>query len=240
MTLADSRSRPRSSPAPRLLITAGPTYEPIDAVRFLGNRSSGRMGIALAEAGAELGWRVTLLLGPATQPVTPTEDLRVHRFQTCEDLRTLLAMHAPEADVVIMAAAVADYRPKPNPALAGGKFRRTSGPVMLELEPTPDLLAEATAKKRPDQLFVGFALEPRAELLASAAAKLARKKVQFVVANPLETMDSPTIEATVLSEDGSRESPPPTSTGSLPTKPEFARWLLKLLARHLKARASAA
>lgn len=212
---------------PRLLITAGPTHEPIDAVRFLGNRSSGRMGAAIADAACARGWPVVLLLGPT--PITPS-DTRVvlRRFRTAADLQALLRAHLTEADILIMAAAVADYRPKPNPAMAGGKFRRSNSPLTLELEPTPDLLAEAAAHRRPDQLLVGFALEPRDELLSSAADKLTRKKVDLVVANPLETMDAPTVEATLLAADGARLDAP----GPMP-KSDFARWLLDHIERRL-------
>lgn len=204
-----------------LLITAGPTHEPIDAVRFIGNRSSGRMGVALAAAGADLGFEVRLLLGPTADPA-PLAGVEVLRFRTCEDLRGLLRAHAAWADLIVMAAAVADYRPRPNPAMSGGKFRRTHEPLTLELEPTPDLLAEAVRSRRPGQVFVGFALEPRADLMASAESKLARKKVDMVVANPLETMDSATVEATLLTASGAREATP-----GLMDKREFAPWVLR-------------
>lgn len=207
----------------RLLITAGPTHEPIDAVRFLGNRSSGRMGVALADAAAALGWHVTLLLGPApARPTHPAVNLR--HFITCADLQTLLAEEVAAADVLIMAAAVADFRPKPNPAMSGGKFRRTAAAMTLELEPTPDLLAQVARARRPGQLLIGFALEPRAELLDSARAKLIRKGIDLVVANPLETMDSPSVEATILAADGSLVDTP----GLMP-KPAFAAWLMRLI-----------
>lgn len=203
-----------------MLITAGPTHEPIDSVRFLGNRSSGRMGSALATAAAERGWRVTLLMGPAA--IVPSHtNVEVVRFRTCADLQGLLRKHVPEASVLVMAAAVADYRPKVDPAFFGGKFRRKSEKLVLELEPTPDLLAEVAATRRPEQLMVGFALEPREELEASARAKLERKKVDMVVGNPLETMDSETVEAMVLYKDGHIERP----EGVMP-KAAFAPWLL--------------
>jgi phosphopantothenoylcysteine decarboxylase/phosphopantothenate--cysteine ligase len=219
------RGYPRSAVAARrILITAGPTHEPIDAVRFIGNRSSGRMGIALAEAAVAKGWHVTLLLGPVPFCPSPIDGMDVHRFRTCADLQSLLHTHAPRAGVLVMAAAVADYRPKPNPAFVNGKFRRTDGPVTLELESTPDLLAEASRSRRSDQLFVGFALEPRAELLASAESKLTRKKIDLVVANPLETMDSDSVEAMIIGADGSR-----TDTPGLMSKREFAPWLIDLL-----------
>lgn len=226
---AESRSPSRR--ARRLLITAGPTHEPIDSVRFIGNRSSGRMGFAIAEAAAEFGWEVTLLLGPVSAALPMHDRIRIERFRTCEDLRQLLGSHADRADILIMAAAVADYRPKPNPAVAGGKFRRTGGPITLELESTPDLLAEASATRRAEQLFVGFALEPRADLLVSAESKLKRKKIDLVVANPLETMDSHTVEALVLAADGSVEQ----TAGAL-RKTDFAHWLVARIARHAELR----
>ncbi len=208
---------------PTLLITAGPTHEPIDAVRFIGNRSSGRVGVALADEAARRGWPVTLLLGPVT--IAPTHSsVRTRRFRTCSDLQTLLREEVPAAGVLVMAAAVADYRPKVDPELFNGKFRRTAGPLQLELEPTPDLLAEVAANRRPEQYMVGFALEPREELEASAQAKLVRKKVDVVVGNPLETMDSGEIEAMALFADGSRTDTP----GRIP-KPRFAGWLMDLI-----------
>ncbi|MBS0198421.1 MAG: hypothetical protein JSR77_16850 [Planctomycetes bacterium] len=216
----------------RILITAGPTHEPIDAVRFIGNRSSGRVGSALADEAARRGWDVTLLLGPAS--ILPTfSTVRVIRFRTVSDLQQLLREHVPAADVLVMAAAVADYRPKVDPAFFGGKFRRKSENLMLELEPTPDLLAQVASGRRSDQLMVGFALEPRDEVLESARAKLVRKKIDMVVGNPLETMDAETIEATVLTTDGGEYKTPGTMT-----KPQFAPWLLTLIEAQAAARQS--
>jgi phosphopantothenoylcysteine decarboxylase / phosphopantothenate---cysteine ligase len=212
---------PRS--ARKLLITAGPTHEPIDAVRFLGNRSSGRVGVALADEAARRGWAVTLLLGPA--PRQPSDSrVRVCRFRTAADLEKLLAEETPAADVLIMAAAVADYRPKVDPQFFGGKFRRKNEVLTLQLEPTPDLLAGVASRRRPDQFMVGFALEPREELLASARSKLERKKVDMVVGNPLETMDGETIEAMVLGKDGTEVHTP----GAI-DKVRFASWLMDIV-----------
>jgi len=123
-----------------------------------------------------------------------------------------------------MAAAVADYRPKVDPAFFGGKFRRKNEKLTLELEPTPDLLAQVAANRKPEQLLVGFALEPREELLASARQKLERKRIDMVVGNPLETMDGETIEAIVLGRDGEE-----TRTGGVLSKTEFAPWLMTII-----------
>jgi len=173
---------------------------------------------------------VTLLLGPSA--LTPSDStIRVRRFRTCEDLRGLLAEEAGKADVLIMAAAVADYRPKADPALLGGKFRRTSQKLTLELEPTPDLLAEVSSRRREGQYLVGFALEPRDEMMASAKAKMDRKGIDLVVANPLETMESGEIEAIVIGRDGSETQTP----GKMP-KENFAGWFVDLLESKIPTR----
>jgi phosphopantothenoylcysteine decarboxylase/phosphopantothenate--cysteine ligase len=159
----------------RLLLTAGPTHEPIDAVRYIANRSSGRMGIAIADAAARRGIETTLLLGPTMLEPPEGTRLTVERFRTTGDLRGAMARHWPGHDVLIMAAAVADYRPVE--ARDGAKMPRGGEHVHLELEPTPDLLAEIARESRPDQCLVGFALEPAAQLAASARDKLHRKGV---------------------------------------------------------------
>ncbi len=218
-----------------LLITAGPTHEPIDAVRFLGNRSSGRVGVALADEAARRGWTTTLLLGPVSR-VPSDSRVRVVRFRTCAELEALLAKETPSHDVLVMAAAVADYRPKVDPAFFGRKFRRKNETLTLQLEPTPDLLAGVSARRHEGQLLVGFALEPREELLESARAKLTRKKIDMVVGNPLETMDGETIEAIVLSATGEEKR-----TNGVIAKTAFASWLMDLIdaAPVVKAKAGA-
>lgn len=181
------------------------------------------MGAALSIAGVSRGWVVSLLMGPGT--VIPGDArVRLQRFRTTSDLQSLLHQSIGTADILIMAAAVSDYRPRVDPAFFGGKFRRKSEALHLTLEPTPDLLAEVAQSRRPGQLLVGFALEPRADLTAAALEKMHRKRIDMVVANPLETMDSEHIEATVFSADGS----PPHSFGPGP-KPDAALWLTGLI-----------
>ena len=212
-----------------ILITAGPTHEPIDAVRYLANRSSGRLGIDLAEAAASRGHQVTLLLGPTALHPNNTQ-IDVVRFLTTADLEAALTRHLPGADVLVMAAAVADYRPRLNEGDLDSKRRRTAKGMTLELEPTPDLLAGCaayrdTAGRQDDLLMVGFALEPRDEMLESARRKLERKGVDLVVANPLETMDAPTIEAVLVGPAGIMGK-----TDGPIAKSAFAGWLLDAIA----------
>lgn len=216
---------------PRVLISAGPTHEPIDAVRYLGNRSSGRLGVCLADAAVAIGCPTTLLLGPTT--LAPSEDstLTVKRFQSCADLEGLLGETWPDHDLLFMAAAVADYRPVET--CEGGKLRRTNGPRSLDLEPTPDLLAGLADSSRDDQVRIGWALEPRDQLMASARAKLTRKRLDAIVANPLETLESDRIEAILMRPDGTTLTPGPEPV----SKTDFAAWLLETsLEMHADAR----
>lgn len=218
---------PLESATPRrLLITAGPTHEPIDAVRYLGNRSSGRLGIALAEEAAKRGNEVILLLGP-THRLPEDSRVRVLRFQTTAELDGLLQEHFGWCEVLVMAAAVADYRIKGGRTVGRGegKMRRAGQGMTLELEATPDLLAACGARRRPDQFVVGFALEPRQEMEASARRKLERKRSDMIVANPLETMDSATIEACLYLRDGRV-----LDCGKPMDKLAFAGWLLDQIA----------
>ncbi len=207
-----------------LLIAAGPTYEPIDAVRFIGNRSSGLLGSSLADGAANRGLAVTLLLGPnAVSPIHPA--VSVVRFQSTADLEARLAEHLQQASILVMAAAVADYRPAPGEVDLGGKRRRQGAGMTLHLEPTPDLLAGCSANATPDQLLVGFALEPSADMIASGKRKLVRKNIDLIVANPLETMDSDGIAATLIGNADRGVSTNESTDGRI-AKPEFAGWLL--------------
>ena len=202
----------------RLLITAGPTREPIDAVRFIGNRSSGKLGIALARAATDHGHDVTLLLGPVTTPVDLPESIRVGRCASTAVLQALLAEHFAACDVLIMAAAVADYRPA---QAIGDKLPRSAGKnLTMTLEPTPDLVGSLAPTARADQRIIAFALEPADTLTQRAQAKLQRKGVHAIVANPLETMDSDTIQPTWITRDQCEPA-------DRMSKQDFARWLLE-------------
>lgn len=218
---------PSDDATPRLLITAGPTYEPIDAVRFIGNRSSGRLGSTLADRADEEGWSVTVLLGPnAVPPANP--GVRVVRFESCQDLEDALQEHLPHCDTLVMAAAVADYRPRADEVALGGKRKRLPGELSITLESTPDLLRGCAERARADQLLVGFALEPRERMMESALSKIERKGIDLIVANPLETMDSGVIEATLIGNpkrglEIQSQTPGPIS------KADFAPWLLSQL-----------
>jgi len=198
----------------KLLITAGPTHEPIDAVRYIGNRSSGTLGAALAAAGLAAGHAVTLILGPVAIAV-PAGVKRID-VETAEQMRAAVLANFPAHDALIMAAAVADFRPV---AASAGKLPR-EGKLTLELESTPDILAEASLAKQPHQRTVGFSLLPRGDLPASFA-KLKRKHLDLLVYNPLETMNSPSITATLLYPDGRQEPLPAMG------KSEFAKLLVE-------------
>ncbi len=162
----------------RVLMTAGPTREPVDPVRFLSNRSSGKMGHALAGALAALGARVTLVSGPVCLEA-PAGVERVD-VTTAAEMRAAVLERVAGADIFVAAAAVADYRPA---APAGHKLKRGPEPLNLALEPTADIVAEVAARAEPP-FTVGFAAETR-DLEASARAKLARKGLHLVAANPV-------------------------------------------------------
>ena len=192
----------------------GPTHEPLDSVRYLGNRSSGRMGVAIARALQRAGCDVRTLAGPC-RPDGLDSLPDVRRFRTAEDLRDLISNAWPGCDLLVMAAAVADWRPA---STFEGKRRRSGAPPTLELQAVPEILGSLSS--RPDQFVVGFALEPAEQLLDSAREKLARKRADCIVANPLETMDAPDVQGTLVWADGRTESP-----GARLAKDEFAAWL---------------
>jgi phosphopantothenoylcysteine decarboxylase/phosphopantothenate--cysteine ligase len=158
-----------------VLVTAGPTREKIDPVRYLTNRSSGRMGYAIAEAALRRGARVLLVSGPVTIAAPGAAELA--QVETAEEMRAVVLRLLPESTVVIKTAAVADFRPK---AAAAQKIKR-KGEMTLELEPTADILAEVTRRKT-SQIIIGFAAETE-NVLENARKKLTSKSLDAIVVN---------------------------------------------------------
>lgn len=162
----------------RILVSAGGTREPIDGVRFIGNRSSGRMGRALAVVAARLGAEVTLVEANPTAPAP--EGFLTIRVETTSEMQTALADRFGETDMLLMAAAPADFRPVHTPE---GKLEREGSGVMLELEPTEDIVAGLAGVRRQEQFIVAFAAEWGPDGVARAREKLTRKGVDLVVLN---------------------------------------------------------
>jgi len=165
----------------RVLLTAGPTYEPLDPVRFLGNRSTGKMGYALAEAFAAQGAEVTLISGPSHLPDPASPRIRTVRVETAAEMFAAAEKVAADADVWVFAAAVADYRPA---HVGPEKIKKTGDTLTLELVKNVDIAAALGRRKRPEQFAVGFALETTNEL-AHAQGKLLRKNFDLIVLNSL-------------------------------------------------------
>jgi phosphopantothenoylcysteine decarboxylase/phosphopantothenate--cysteine ligase len=164
----------------RVLVSLGGTREPLDPVRYLGNRSSGRMGAAIAAEALARGAEVTAVAAATT--VDPPAGARLVRVETAQQLYDAVLAAADAQDVLIMAAAVADFRPK---RVAEGKLKKDQGVPEVVLEPTPDTLAELGRRRRPDQVLVGFAAET-GDHLAGARKKLEAKHLDLVVLNHVE------------------------------------------------------
>jgi phosphopantothenoylcysteine decarboxylase/phosphopantothenate--cysteine ligase len=197
----------------RVLVTAGGTREPIDPVRFVGNRSSGKMGYAVAERAARRGAAVDLVT-TIGRPAG-VSGIDVEHVDTADDLARAVTSRFPECDVVVMAAAVADFRPK---AVAEKKLKKRDGVPEVVLEPTTDVLALLGERKQPGQILVGFAAETdRVE--QHAAEKMASKHVDMMVANDVSAPDAgfevDTNRAILLYSSGSREETPLLDKGDL-------------------------
>ncbi|GAA4018565.1 hypothetical protein GCM10022408_35450 [Hymenobacter fastidiosus] len=165
----------------RVLITAGPTYEPIDPVRFIGNHSTGKMGYALAEVFAATGAEVTLISGPTNLTAPAHPHIQTIRVETADQMYAAAAVAAPAADVWVFAAAVADYKPR---EVALNKIKKAGDTLTLELVKNVDIAATLGRTKRAEQFSVGFALETNNEE-AHALDKLHRKNFDLVVLNSL-------------------------------------------------------
>jgi phosphopantothenoylcysteine decarboxylase/phosphopantothenate--cysteine ligase len=214
-----------------VVVSAGPTWEAVDAVRFLANRSSGKMGFALAAEAARRGARSILVAGPVALATPP--GVERHDVESAREMGEVLAQVAPSADLVIMAAAVADYRPAQT---APRKIKKEEGLRQIALAENPDLLA-GLAQRAPAAVRVGFAAETD-DVEANATAKLARKRVDFLVANDVSRSDigfaSEHNEVVVYRRDGA-----PVRLERAP-KSVIARGLLDLFAPSLRQKQSRA
>ena len=190
----------------RIVVTAGPTREPLDPVRVFTNRSSGRMGYRLAEAAWERAADVVLITGPAS--LEPPAGVAVRRVETTAELDAAVRAEIGSADVLIMAAAPADYRPAES---AAAKRARDGGPLTVVLEPTTDILAATRGARKPGAVIVGFALET-GDAVARARAKLSRKDLDLIVVNdalePGAGFEVETNRVTILDRDGGEQPLP--------------------------------
>jgi phosphopantothenoylcysteine decarboxylase/phosphopantothenate--cysteine ligase len=216
----------------RVLVTAGPTYEDIDPVRYVGNRSSGRMGFALAAEARRRGAEVTLVAGPTS--VAPPVVNTMIPVRSAAEMHEAVLRVASNADVVIMAAAVADYTPA---SPADQKMQKSDGPMTLTLQRTKDILADLGSMRSglgsTGPVLVGFAAETR-DVVASAREKRARKKIDLIVANdvsqPGQGFDADTNAVTIVGEDGEDQIP-------LQSKARIAGIILDRVEQLLRSRA---
>jgi len=202
----------------RVLITAGPTREKLDPVRFFTNRSTGKMGYALAEAAGKAGAEVILISGPTNLPVPPK--VRVISVESAEEMFTQVMSHYQQSDIVIKSAAVADYRPK---QVYDGKMKKKTGDLVLELERTTDIL-KTLGEKKDHQLLIGFAAETD-NIDEYAKRKLTSKNLDMIVANNVTTLGAgfgtDTNVVTLFKKDGTQKDLP------MMTKLEVAKAILQ-------------
>ena len=204
-----------------VLVTAGPTHEPIDPVRVIANRSSGRQGFAIAAAAAEAGARVTLIAGPVMLG-TPAGVERID-VETAQQMAETVAQALP-ADVAFMVAAVADWRVDPSPA----KLKKSDGPPKLRFLPNPDILAELAASPMRPRLLVGFAAET-SDVVENAIGKQLSKDADWIVANDVsgEVMGGPCNRVHLVTRDGVEHWPEMV-------KDEVARRLIDRVSKELQ------
>ncbi|MGB9663304.1 MAG: bifunctional phosphopantothenoylcysteine decarboxylase/phosphopantothenate--cysteine ligase CoaBC [Ignavibacteria bacterium] len=190
----------------KILVTSGPTYEPIDPVRFIGNRSSGKMGHAIALASLYRGADVTVISGPTN--LTYPSSIKVINVKTAEEMLKAVKKEFPNCDILISAAAVADYRPI---KISRSKIKKSESPLIIELEENRDILQEISRIKKKNQIVVGFSVETENEI-ENSKAKLDKKKLDMIVINnPLEEgagFEVDTNQIYILKKDGSLKKYP--------------------------------
>ena len=203
---------PQDLAGERVLVTAGPNREALDPVRFISNRSTGKMGFALAEAAWRRGAEVRLVAGPTALP-TPHGVCR-RDVTTAEEMRQVVLAEAASATIILMAAAVADYRPA---TVAQQKLKKGDGPMVLELERTTDILAELAVRKT-TQILVGFAAETE-QVTANAERKLIAKNLDLIVANDVAASNTgfavDTNAVTIIDRDRQHDAIPLSSKGAI-------------------------
>jgi phosphopantothenoylcysteine decarboxylase/phosphopantothenate--cysteine ligase len=208
-----------------VIVTAGPTRESIDPVRVVTNRSSGKMGYSVAEAAWERGAEVLLITGPVA--LSDPVGIRVRRVESTQEMEDALRTELPEADVLVMAAAPADYRPS---SPSDGKRPRVEGALAVPMEPTSDVLDATRKVRKPGSVIVGFALET-GDALAKGLAKLERKGLDLIVVNdalePGAGFEKDTNRVALLGRDGSRQILP------LQSKREVAEAILDRVEQNL-------
>jgi len=226
--VAETLARGHDLAGVRVIVTAGGTQEPIDPVRYISNRSSGKMGFALAREAANRGAAVTLITAPSAIPVPDRVD--VVRVRTAQEMRDEVVARFDNADVVVKAAAVADFKPR---QAASGKIKKANAPSAIELEPTVDIAAELGAMKK-KQILVGFAAETD-DHRAAARAKLTSKNLDLIVLNDVRATDAgfevETNRVVILSADGTEEEVP------LQLKTGIAQVIWDRVSNALRARA---
>ena len=208
----------------KVLITAGPTREKLDPVRFFTNRSTGKMGYALAEAAGKAGAEVTLISGPTNLPIPP--NVRMISVESADEMFTQVMSHYQQSDIVIKSAAVADYRPK---QVYDGKMKKKTGDLVLELERTTDIL-KTLGEKKDHQLLIGFAAETE-NIEEYAKRKLSSKNLDMIVANNVTTQGAgfgtDTNLVTLYKKDGTHKDLP------MMTKLEVAKAILQEVKKFL-------
>ncbi len=212
----------------KILVTAGPTYEAIDPVRYIGNHSSGKMGFAIAEEAANRGASVTLICGPSYSLVHHAGITRINVISALEMYENCLA-HYPGSDITIMAAAVADYTPG---VTSEQKLKKTGDVISIDLKPTADILRKLGSIKKPGQVLVGFALETENEI-PNATSKLKEKGLDLIILNSLKDPGagfcSDTNRITILDKTGI------VANGELKDKREVAADIIDAIVAHFPA-----
>jgi len=205
----------------KILISAGPTREKIDIIRFISNCSTGKMGYALAAVAAEKNVEVVLISGPVSLAVP--DNVRLIKVESAAEMAKAVCLEAPDADLIIMSAAVADFKPK---QVCDHKIKKTSGNLTIELEATEDILLTLGKNKPEGQVLVGFAAESE-NLLSNAQGKMQRKNLDWIVANDISKKDrgfaSDSNAVTMLSKDGKQIEIP------MDSKKHIARQIMNIL-----------